>query len=374
MSSKVFFLAILAAILSALRVTNRVQFLSPASHIIAKSSCDMFSKMERVPIEGAIGPESFEFDPLGAGPYTGVSDGRIIKWHEIERRWIDFSITSPQREGCEGLHNHEKMEHICGRPLGMRFYRSTGDLYIADAYMGILKVGPEGGLATRIATEARGVAFGFTNSLDIDQASGAVYFTDSSSIYERRNYIGSILSGDKTGRLMKYDFETNQVTVLLNNMSFPNGVALSKDGNYILIAETTKCRVLKYWLKTPKAGTLEVFAQLQGFVDNIKTSPREGFWVGMHSKREKIVEWLISHPWIGNALLRLPINLMKAHASLAKYRGSGLAVRLSEDGDIVETFVDISGLGLGSISEVEERDGSLWVGSVTTPFAGRFKL
>ncbi|GAV69304.1 Str_synth domain-containing protein, partial [Cephalotus follicularis] len=143
-----------------------------------------------------------------------------------------------------------------------------------------------------------------------------------------RNYIGSILSGDKTGRLMKYDFETNQVTVLLNNMSFPNGVALSKDGNYILIAETTKCRVLKYWLKTPKAGTLEVFAQLQGFVDNIKTSPREGFWVGMHSKREKIVEWLISHPWIGNALLRLPINLMKAHASLAKYRGSGLAVNL----------------------------------------------
>ncbi|GAV69303.1 Str_synth domain-containing protein [Cephalotus follicularis] len=186
MSSKVFFLAILAAILSALRVTNRVQFLSPASHIIAKSSCEMFSKMERVPIEGAIGPESFEFDPLGAGPYTGVSDGRIIKWHEIERRWIDFSITSPQREGCEGPHNHEKMEHICGRPLGMRFYRSTGDLYIADAYMGILKVGPEGGLATRIATEARGVAFRFTNSLDIDQASGAVYFTDSSSIYERR--------------------------------------------------------------------------------------------------------------------------------------------------------------------------------------------
>lgn len=90
------------------------------------------------------------------------------------------------RDGCEGPQDHDQTEHICGRPLGLRFKTSTGDLYVADAYMGLLVVGAGGGMATKLATQAQGIPFGFTNSLDIDQRSGAVYFTDSSSQYPRR--------------------------------------------------------------------------------------------------------------------------------------------------------------------------------------------
>ena len=85
------------------------------------------------------------------------------------------------------------MEHVCGRPLGSCFDETRGDLYIADAYMGLLRVGPEGGLATTIATHAQGIPFRFTNSLDIDQSSGAIYFTDSSSQYQRRYVKHSII-------------------------------------------------------------------------------------------------------------------------------------------------------------------------------------
>jgi hypothetical protein len=46
---------------------------------------------------GAIGPESFAFDSLGEGPYTSLSDGRIIKWQGDKKRWIDFAVTSPNR-------------------------------------------------------------------------------------------------------------------------------------------------------------------------------------------------------------------------------------------------------------------------------------
>uniref|UniRef100_M1BMP3 Strictosidine synthase n=1 Tax=Solanum tuberosum TaxID=4113 RepID=M1BMP3_SOLTU len=48
-------------------------------------------------VGGAVGPESFAFDPHGDGPYTGVSDGRIIKWLQNETRWFDFALTSPNR-------------------------------------------------------------------------------------------------------------------------------------------------------------------------------------------------------------------------------------------------------------------------------------
>lgn len=78
-----------------------------------------------------------------------------------------------------------KDEHICGRPLGLRFDKRSGDLYIADAYFGIMKVGPQGGLATSLTTEADGVPLRFTNDLDVDDQ-GNVYFTDSSSVFQRR--------------------------------------------------------------------------------------------------------------------------------------------------------------------------------------------
>jgi hypothetical protein len=52
--------------------------------------------------------------------------------------------------------------------LGLRFHKKTGDLYVADAYLGILKVGPHGGLAEPVVTELDGVPLKFCNDLDFD--------------------------------------------------------------------------------------------------------------------------------------------------------------------------------------------------------------
>ncbi|MED6189112.1 hypothetical protein PIB30_092573 [Stylosanthes scabra] len=345
--------------------------------------------VEAIPIEKAVGPESLAFDPRGEGPYTGVSDGTIIKWHPTLHRWLNFAVvtSSPRAkdddeesesesdEECGGsIEQQKKKEHICGRPLGLCFCNHTGELYIADAYKGLLVIGPDGGTASSVVItshQQEPEPSTFTNSLDIDQTTGVVYFTSSSSIYQRRNYISLILSKDKTGRLMKYDAQSKQATVVLKNLIFANGVALSKDGDYILIVETTNCRVLKYWLNTPKAGTLEHFADLLGFPDNIKRSPRGGFWVGMHSRRDKLIQWILSYDWIGKVLVKVPLDITRIYSYLAKLKGSsGIAIRLSEEGDVLEIVEDFV---RNSISEVEEKDGVLWVGSIDTPFAAKYK-
>lgn len=72
--------------------------------------------------------------------------------------------------------------------MGLRFNNRTGDLYIADAYKGLLVVGPNGGLATKISTQSHKDPFYFANGLDIDQGNGVVYFTESSLNYQRRYY------------------------------------------------------------------------------------------------------------------------------------------------------------------------------------------
>ena len=46
---------------------------------------------------GVSSPESVAFDCKGEGPYTGTSDGRILKWQGSKRGWKEFAITSPFR-------------------------------------------------------------------------------------------------------------------------------------------------------------------------------------------------------------------------------------------------------------------------------------
>lgn len=56
-----------------------------------------FPDFRLIPTTGALGPESFVFDFSGDGPYSGLSDGRIVKWIANDSRWIDFAVTTLSR-------------------------------------------------------------------------------------------------------------------------------------------------------------------------------------------------------------------------------------------------------------------------------------
>ncbi|XLU67860.1 hypothetical protein S245_026913, partial [Arachis hypogaea] len=180
---------------------------------------------------------SIAFDPLGRGPYTGVADGRILFWNG--HSWTHFAYTSPNRsevcnpKECATLHSYVNSEHICGRPLGLRSDKRTGDLYIADAYFGLMKVGPEGGPAISLATEAEGVPLRFTN----DKFPSAHV----------------VISGEHSGRIFKYDPATKETSVLVRNIKFPNGISLSKDGSFFVYTESSIGRLSKYGIKGEKA-------------------------------------------------------------------------------------------------------------------------
>lgn len=90
-----------------------------------------------------------------------------------------------QKKICDGSTDLEK-EPTCGRPLGLKFNKRTCELYIADAYYGLVAVGPDGGLARKLVATAEGLPLRFTNALDIDTNTGHVYFTDSSLVFQRR--------------------------------------------------------------------------------------------------------------------------------------------------------------------------------------------
>ncbi|XP_071706138.1 protein STRICTOSIDINE SYNTHASE-LIKE 3-like [Rutidosis leptorrhynchoides] len=321
------------------------------------------------------GPESVAFDPLGRGPYTGVADGRIMFWNGIN--WTYFAHTSSNRsEICDPkptIFGYLKAEHICGRPLGLRFDKRTGDLYIADAYFGLLKVGPEGGLATPIATEAEGVPLRFTNDLDIDD-DGTIYFTDSSTKYQRRNFLQLIFFGEDSGRVLKYDPITKKITVLVRNLQFPNGVSLSKDKSFFVYAEGCRGRLIKYWLKGDKAGTTEVMAILPGFPDNVRTNENGEFWVAIHTRWSMYTYLCNLNIKVRTFLLKLPIPIKYHYLINIGGRLHALIIKYSADGKILKVLEDAQGKVVRAVSEVEEKDGKLWMGSVLMSFIAVYHL
>ncbi|KAI3746579.1 hypothetical protein L6452_09014 [Arctium lappa] len=321
------------------------------------------------------GPESVAFDPQGRGPYTGIADGRVVFWNG--NSWSDFAYTSPNRsEICDpkpSILGYLKNEHICGRPLGLRFDKRTGDLYIADAYFGLLKVGPEGGLATSLVTEAEGVPLKFTNDLDIDDE-GNIYFSDSSSKYQRRNFMHLVFSAEDSGRVLKYDPIMKKTTVLLRNIQFPNGVSLSKDGSFFVFCEGSKGRLQKYWLKGEKAGTSEVMAVLPGFPDNVRTNDNGEFWVAIHARRSMYTYICALYPKLRTFVLRLPIPARMQYLLNIGGQLHAMVVKYNPDGKILQILEDSHGKVVRAVSEVEERDGKLWMGSVLMSFIAVYEL
>lgn len=47
---------------------------------------------------------------------------------------------------------------------------------------------------------------------------------------------------DRSGRVLKYDPETRQTTVLARDLFYPNGIAVAQDSSFLLLSFTSKTR------------------------------------------------------------------------------------------------------------------------------------
>ncbi|KAJ4823572.1 hypothetical protein Tsubulata_029688 [Turnera subulata] len=231
----------------------------------------------------AMGPDSFAFYN-GQGPYTTVADGRTLKYAGPNVGFLDYAFDTPNRSKavCDGNTN-PSLGPTCGRPLGIGFLLRTGELYNADAYLGLVVVGTNGRLARPLVNSEEGQTFRFTDGLDIDQLRRQVYFTDASAVFSLSEIQQAVAANDATGRLLRYDIETNNTSVLLRNLSGPAGVAVAPDFSFVLVTEYIAKRVQKYWLTGPRANTTEVLVTFQGRPDNIKRTPAgDYYWVAVN--------------------------------------------------------------------------------------------
>jgi sugar lactone lactonase YvrE len=296
--------------------------------------------------EGIPGPESLDFNSRG-DLYSGTEDGWIVRIKSGEKKF-------------------ERVVFTGGRPLGVQFGKND-TLYICDSYKGLLAWDEKNGLRT-LSKESEGLPFKFTDDLDIAR-DGKIYFSDASSKFSQDAYLYDLLESRPHGRLLVFDPVNSTTKTLLSELYFANGVALSKNEDFVLINETYRYRVRKFWLKGPKKGSSELFVDnLPGFPDNITRDKSGNFYLALFTIRNPQMDSMHPKPWQKSLISNLPKFFWP------KPQPYGLVLKINSEGKVLESFHDPSGKNLKEITHAQEYNGFLYFGSLHNPKIGKLKL
>ena len=305
---------------------------------------DQLKTADLIGVGRVIGPEDVAVDDHGR-IYGGTSDGRILR--------VDGDRL-------------ETFADTGGRPLGLHFDHQ-GNLIVCDAVKGLLSVNVQGKVQI-LLTEAEGVPLGFTDDLDI-ATDGTIYFSDASTRFHVHDYLLDCIEARPHGRLIRFDPRTGQTEVLLRDLYFANGVALSQNEDFVLVNETYRYRIARFWLKGPRKGRRDLFIEnLPGFADGISANRQGTFWLAMFTVRNSTMDRLHPHPWAKNLVARLPKWMWP------KPEPYGLVLALDESGKIVRSLHDVDGGHLRTVTSVEEHNGFIYCGSLYNDRIGRLRV
>ena len=288
------------------------------------------------------GPEDVAGGPDGK-IYTGTSDGNVIRFSSTGR-------------------DIEVFAHAGGRPLGLEF-DSDGNLYVANAYLGLQKISPAGEL-TLLTDSIDGAPINYADDVAVAR-DGSIYFSDASAKFGVReigdSYQASLLDlleHGGHGSVLKYDPGNDETSVVVDGLNFANGVAISDDQQFLLINETGTYRVLRFWLHGERAGETDiVIDNLPGFPDNINNGRSGKFWVGLVAPRNQLLDDLSDKPWLRKLIQRLPAAVRPQAVP------SSHVIAINGDGEVLMNLQDTAAT-LPALTGVYESRDALWLSSL----------
>lgn len=245
--------------------------------------------------------------------------------------------------------------------LGMVF-DAQGELIACSLGGRLLAISADGAVRT-LVHEVDGAPLQLVNDVDIGP-DGTIFFSESST--ETTDTALDLLQHRGDGRLLAYDPATGATKVLLTGLYYANGVAVSADGSFVLVVETTAYRVRRVWLSGPRRGEDELFIEnLPGFPDGVSCDEDGVFWLALMNPRNTFIDWSLQHPWIRKVAARLPLAWFANAAP--RY---GFVLGFDADANVVANLQDPSGRHYAGISCVIRRGDRLYFGSLLEDSVG----
>jgi len=316
---------------------------------------EKLSAIKKIPLDGWYGPEDIVFDGQG-NMYCGVhakendfSDGRILKIDSQGKVEIFLNTNS----WVAGLH-----------------FDTSGNLIALSHKLGLISISPNKEVTVLANKDYKERPFLIPNGLDI-ASDGKIYFsnTSSESAYNVKYGRKLILEIRPMGGLYCYDPTTTHVETLIDGTYFGNGVVLSKDESYVLMTETEKYRILRYWLKGEQQGTTDVFMDnLPGFPNGISIRDDGSYWLGFSTKRNDALDKIHLKPGMKKFVYCLP-NFLQPKQELF-----GMVLNISNEGEINFGLYDTTGKFVPEAGAVKEFDGHLYIGGDVVAYISKYKL
>lgn len=297
---------------------------------------DRLDRGERWEIPDGHGPEDVA---LGASDdvFVGIEDGRILRFPAGGGTPVAIADTG-------------------GRPLGIEVDRD-GTLIVCDAYRGLLRVDPSDGEVAVLLDSFGGRPLLLCDNATV-AADGTVYLSDSTQRHQLDRYRESFVEHDPTGRVLAYDPATGRARVVLEDLYFANGVALSQDEDFLVVAETARYQLTRLWLEGERAGRREVLVHnLPGMPDNVTVTDRATFWIAIPSRRNPALDRILPHPGLRKVVQRIPQRLQPQPDS------RGMVIEVDQDGQVVDCLQSPEG-EVHFVTGVREHDGWLYIGSL----------
>lgn len=253
----------------------------------------------------------------------------------------------------------DEVGHTGGRPLGLEA-APDGRLLVCDATIGLLWLDPASGRVETVLRSIDGTPMRFCNNAAL-AADGTIWFSDSSRVHSIDRWRHDFIQHTRTGRLIRLDPDGG-VEVVLDGLSFANGVALASDESFVAVAETRTRTVVRLWLTGERAGERDhLAADLPGYPDNIARGSDGLIWVALASPVDPLVERLDRTPeWARRGVSRIPQRLQPQPRRTIR-------VQAYDDAGALVHDLDLPADDFHLVTGVREHDGRVWLGSLLEP-------
>jgi ribose transport system permease protein len=314
-----------------------------------------------------------EAEPIGLGELEGPEDVILDREDHLYCGTRHGEIV---RFFAPDYRRSEVFAHVGGFPLGLAFDRA-GNLLSCVGAMGLYSISPDREVKKLSAETRRSLTsimddarLRDPNDLDI-APDGKVYFTDSTKRYDAHDWALDSIENRPTGRLLVYDPKDGSTRTLLDGYRYTNGVCVAHDNASLFFCESWACRIHRYWLKGPKAGTAEcVIRDMPGYPDNVNRASDGRYWMAWLGMRTPSFDLSLRHPGMRKRMARrLPQDEW-----LFPNINTGGVVKFDEEGRIVATLGDLSGAAHPMVTSMREHKGFLFVGGILNNRIGRYRI
>ena len=253
----------------------------------------------------------------------------------------------------------DRVAQTGGRPLGIE-YAADGRLVVCDTTCGLLRVDPASGEVELLADSVDGTPILVCNNAAI-ATDGTIWFSDSSAVHPLERWKDDFLQVTRTGRLVRRDPD-GDLEVVMEGLAFANGVALSADESFVVVAESSTRQVARHWITGDRAGERDFLVRdLPGYPDNAARGSDGLFWVALGSPTDPVVEALMKAP---RPLQRMATRIPEKLQPKAKQR---TWVQAYDDTGTLVHDCDVDTRDFHMVTGVREHDGRVWMGSLQEP-------